>query len=263
MVNQTEQPIENTEAPDSGSSEAIVDLTSESQLESEVGDQEPSSIESPEESSPSTEVSSDSTPTEGSSPVQPSGEEPEPEMPRESVDALHQRLQNVEQQNAQYAQAQYQAQVQEYEGKLSNHYETQGYLPEQAKQMARNQVLGEVNQRNAQEDQVRLSQHLQGKRNAAVSFAKKYSLTLDDLTLLENYEDPQSMEAAAKSIQHNRDRDAELTKLRADRVPSQNFDDSQSSPAASTDEGRWLERYNEGDKSERAQAAGRRAALGH
>ena len=129
--------------------------------------------------------------------------------------------------------------------------------------MARNQVLGEVNQRNAQEEQVRLTQHMQGKRNAAVSFAKKYNLTFDDLAQLENYEDPQSMEAAAKSIQHNRDRDAELTKLKAERVPSQNFDDSQSSPAASTDEDRWLERYNQGDRSERANAAGRRAALGH
>lgn len=262
MVNQTEQPIENTEAPDSGSSETIVDLTSESQIQSEGEVSEPSSTEGQEESSPSAEA-----PSEVSSPVQPSDEKPEPQMPetpRESVEQLNQRLQNVEQQNAQYQQAQYQAQVQEYEGKLTNYYETQqGYLPEQAKQMARNQVQGEVNQRVAQEDQTRLSQHLQGQRNAAVAFAKKYDLGFDDLAQLEQFQDPQSMEAAAKSIQHTRERDAELTKLKAERVPSQNFDDSQSTPAASTDEDRWLDRYNEGDRSERATAAGKRAALGN
>ena len=68
------------------------------------------------------------------------------------------------------------------------------------------------------------------------------------------------LEAAAKRMKSDRDKDAEIAKLRAQLVPSQNFDDSQSTPAASNDEDRWLERYNQGDRSEQASAAARRAA---
>jgi hypothetical protein len=80
------------------------------------------------------------------------------------------------------------------------------------------------------------------------------------LQTLEKYNDPQSMEDAAKRIQSDKAKDAEIAKLRAQLVPSQTFDDSQSTPAASTDEDRWLERYNQGDRSSQAAAAARRAA---
>ena len=81
-----------------------------------------------------------------------------------------------------------------------------------------------------------------------------------DLARLKQYDNPQSMEDAAKDIKARRDLENELATLKAERVPSQSFDDSQSSPAASTDEDRWLERYNQGDRSTQAQSAARRAA---
>jgi len=77
---------------------------------------------------------------------------------------------------------------------------------------------------------------------------------------LRKHTTPESMEEAAKRIKSDRDKDAELTRLRAQLVPSQDFDDSQSTPAASNDEDRWLEKYNQGDRSEQASAAARRAA---
>ena len=96
--------------------------------------------------------------------------------------------------------------------------------------------------------------------NAAEHFANKYDLQLSDLTELRKYQDPQTMEDAAKRIKSDRDKDAEIARLRAQLVPSQTFDDSQSTPAATNSEDGWLDRYNQGDRSEQAQAAARRAA---
>ena len=112
-----------------------------------------------------------------------------------------------------------------------------------------------------QKQQQEKLRHEEGKRNAAIHFYKQYKLdNIDDLQTLEKYNDPQSMEEAAKRIQSDKAKDAEIAKLRAQLVPSQTFDDSQSTPAASTDEDRWLERYNQGDRSSQAAAAARRAA---
>ena len=68
------------------------------------------------------------------------------------------------------------------------------------------------------------------------------------------------METAAKKLASDRQKDARIAELEAQLVPSQSFNDNQSTPAASNDEDRWLERYNDGDRSPQAQAAARRAA---
>ena len=64
----------------------------------------------------------------------------------------------------------------------------------------------------------------------------------------------------SKRSKSDREKDAEKARLRAQLVPSQTYDDNQSTPAASNDEDRWLEKYNQGDRSDQASAAARRAA---
>ena len=58
----------------------------------------------------------------------------------------------------------------------------------------------------------------------------------------------------------DRDKDKRIAELESKLVPSQSFDDNQNTPAPSNDEDRWLEKYNQGDRSEQASAAARRAA---
>ena len=101
---------------------------------------------------------------------------------------------------------------------------------------------------------------MQGQAVAAEHFAEKYSLSIKDLSELRQHRDPQSMEAAAKRMSSDREKDAEIARLRAQLVPNQSFNDNQSTPAATNDEDRWLERYNDGDRSPQAQAAAKRAA---
>ena len=103
-------------------------------------------------------------------------------------------------------------------------------------------------------------QHLQGQMMTAVHLAKKFNLDMDDLSTLRTYNDPQSMEGAAKKLAEDRKRDTELAAFKQARVPSQALDNSQGSPEVAADEGGWLDRYNAGDRSSSAQAAARKAA---
>ena len=133
-------------------------------------------------------------------------------------------------------------------------------MPEQADQIAQNWSSQQGQVAQMQQQQSDYVRHIQGQSAAAEHFAAQYDLNLPDLAELRKYQDPQSMEAAAKRMKSDREKDAEIARLKAQLVPSQSFDDSQSTPAASTDEGRLLERYNQGDRSSQAQAAARRAA---
>ena len=268
MANHTEQPIESTEAP-AESGNTTTDITEDFAGVNTFEDVATPDTEEPSAEAPATGTEEATPAPSGNvaeaSPVEPALESedtpPVSSAPTPDVDNLNQRLQEVEQQNAQYAQAQYQAQVQQYERNLQQQLEQQGYLPEQAAQYARQQVEGQVQLRATQQQQQEQLRHEEGKRNAAIHFYKQYKLdNIDDLQTLEKYNDPQSMEDAAKRIQSDKAKDAEIAKLRAQLVPSQTFDDSQSTPAASTDEDRWLERYNQGDRSSQAAAAARRAA---
>ena len=102
-------------------------------------------------------------------------------------------------------------------------------------------------------------QHVQGQMLVAELFVKKYNLGIEDLTTLRTYNDPQSMEGAAKRLSADREKDAELTKLRQAQVPAQQFDNSQGEPSVASNESSWLDRYNSGDRSPNSVAAARRA----
>mgnify|MGYP003627111511 CR=1 FL=1 len=257
MVNQTEQPIERNEAPvDTGNT--TTDITEEfagtntfedvSASPAEDTTTDPSSSEGQETSDAPSVPSDAPLVADGASPVPP------------PIDDLTRRIQEVEQQNAQYAQAQYQTQIQQQTEQYRQQLEQQGYLPEQADQIAQNWSSQQGQVAQMQQQQSDYVRHIQGQSAAAEHFAAQYDLNLSDLAELRKHSDPQSMESAARRMKSDREKDAEIARLKAQLVPSQSFDDSQSTPAASTDEGRLLERYNQGDRSSQAQAAARRAA---
>ena len=102
-------------------------------------------------------------------------------------------------------------------------------------------------------------QHLQGQMLAAEHFATKYKLNITDQATLRNYGDMATMEDAAKKIAADRERDAELARLRQAQVPAQQFDNSQGEPSVAPNDSGWLDRYNSGDRSPNSVAAARRA----
>ena len=257
MVNQAEQPIENEAPVDTGNT--TTDITGDFAGANTFEDVSASPAEDTTEPSSSQEGQGDTNEASSSPSTAPLvTEEAPPAAP--PIDDLTRRIQEVEQQNAQYAQAQYQTQIQQQTDHYRQQLEQQGYLPEQADQIAQNWSSQQGQVAQMQQQQSDYVRHIQGQSAAAEHFDAQYDLNLPDLAELRKYQDPQSMEAAAKRMKSDREKDAEIARLKAQLVPSQSFDDSQSTPAASTDEGRLLERYNQGDRSSQAQAAARRAA---
>lgn len=260
MVSQSQEQPEASTPPDN-SGGTTTDITSEFEGVNTFEDVSTS----PEDIAPEAPVTEEAT-TETPPAPAPVAETPEtpatpePEVPDARLDDLQERIQKQEEQVSYYQNQQQQQQLQQQAYAVQQQYEQQGIIPEQAAQMSQ-QWLAQQNavaQRQKQHDQQ--LQYLQGQANAAEHFANKYGLGLNDLAELRKHPNPDAMEEAAKGIKSIRDKDAEIAELRAKLVPSQNFDNSQSTPAASNDEDRWLDRYNQGDRSAQAQEAARRAA---
>ena len=260
MVSQSQEQPEVSTPPDN-SGGTTTDITSEFEGVNTFEDVSTS----PEDIAPEAPVTEEAT-TETPPAPAPVAETPEtpatpePEAPDTRLDDLQERIQKQEEQVSYYQNQQQQQQLQQQAYAVQQQYEQQGIIPEQAAQMSQ-QWLAQQNavaQRQKQHDQQ--LQYLQGQANAAEHFANKYGLGLSDLAELRKHPNPDAMEEAAKGIKAIRDKDAEIAELRAKLVPSQNFDNSQSTPAASNDEDRWLDRYNQGDRSAQAQEAARRAA---
>ena len=256
MVNKAEQP---EQQPIENPINTTVDVTD--QFNDVDTPPEGSNSVSEADASPSTEPDTAST-SEGTE--QPSVEPPPPaaEAPvaQPPVDDLEKRIQEIEQQNIQYRAQQQQAELIQQKESYRTQLEGSGYLPEQATQLAEDWAATQSNMSKIQQEGLQRERFLQGQANAAEHFAKTYSLQLADLSELRKHTTPESMEEAAKRMKSDRDKDAEIAELRAKLVPSQSFDDNQSTPAASNDQDRWLDRYNQGDRSEQASAAARRAA---
>ena len=170
-----------------------------------------------------------------------------------------QQVQQMQQQAAQYqemeARAALQNQTQSYKTQLEN----QGFMPEHAEQAANYYMQSQTQQLNLVQKADEYAQHIQGQMLVAEVFVKKYNLGIDDLSALRRYNDPQSMEEAAKKMSNDRERDTELTKFRQAQVPAQQFDNSQGEPSVAQNDASWLDRYNSGDRSPNSVAAARRA----
>lgn len=262
MVNQAEQPIESTPASmDTGDTTTDitedfsgVDTFEDVTTPAEDSTTEPSSPEGQESLEASSVPSNAPLPTDDVSPASPDNVQ---QFPPQDI---NNRVADLEAQNAQYQKAQYEAALNEQYTKYKTDLENNGYLPDQAEHVART-WLGQVSeQARAQNEQQMYAQFLQGQQSAAEHFAARYNLGINDLAELRQHRTPESMEAAAKRISSDREKDAEIARLRAQLVPTQDFNDNQSTPAATNDEDRWLERYNQGDRSPQAEAAAKRAA---
>ena len=184
-----------------------------------------------------------------------------PEAPQQEAQPQYtpEQVQQMQQQAAQYqemeAKAALQNQTQSYKTQLEN----QGFLPEHAEQAASYYMQSQQQQLNLVQKADEYAQHVQGQMLVAELFVKKYNLGIDDLTTLRTYNDPQSMEEAAKKLSGDRERDTELTRLRQAQVPAQQFDNSQGEPSVAQNDASWLDRYNSGDRSPNSVAAARRA----
>ena len=214
----------------------------------------------------------DETPSESPEAETPAQPTPEPEVLNQesetpavpdvnpAVDDLQKRMQEIEEQNLQYRNQQQQSQLRQQTDGYRQQLEQAGYLPDQAAQISQNWAAQQSQVVQMQQQAEQQARFLQGQANAAEHFATKYNLELKDLAELRKFPDPQQMEDAAKRLKGDRDKDAEIARLKAQLVPAQEFDNSQSTPAPSSDEDRWLDRYNQGDRSPQASAAARRAA---
>ena len=223
-------------------------LTEITQLNEQEGPEGTQAPEAPEAPEAPREVS----PTEPvAETTDPSAQPQQPYSP--------QQVQQMQQQAAQYqemeARAALQNQTQSYKTQLEN----QGFMPEHAEQAANYYMQSQTQQLNLVQKADEYAQHIQGQMLVAEVFVKKYNLGIDDLSALRRYNDPQSMEEAAKKMSNDRERDTELTKFRQAQVPAQQFDNSQGEPSVAQNDAIWLDRYNSGDRSPNSVAAARRA----
>ena len=209
--------------------------------------------------------------TEAAAPVQeqvPAQEQPQPQpagvVPPASFVPPPQytpdQIAKIQQDSTQYAQVQQRAALQNQADTYRQQLEAQGFLPEHAEQAAGYYMQSQQQQQTLMQQAEQYGQHLQGQQRAAEQFAAKYNLGISDLAALRTHNDPQSMENAAKKMAADRERDAELARLKQAQVPAQSFDNSQGNPQLAADDGGWLDRYNGGDRSPSAQAAAKKAA---
>ena len=243
-------PTENT--VDTGVSEVEAPVQAEIPAdEATVPEEQPAPTE--EQAAP---VVGQVAPTQGPPVPAPTFAPTQPQAPQYTPE----QITKMQQDAVQYEQMQSKAALQNQTDMYKRQLEAQGFLPEQAEQAAGTYMQSQQQQQTLMQQAEAYGQHLQGKQLAAEQFVKKYNLGIDDLTALRAYEDPTSMENAAKTLSQNRQRDAELATLKQARVPPQNLDNSQGSPEVAADEGGWLDRYNAGDRSSNAVTAARKAA---
>jgi len=181
-------------------------------------------------------------------PVQTSG--PDSAILRQQLEQAQTRLQEFERQQAQVS-------LETEVGQYQNQLEEQGLMPEQARPVA--QQYRQFRQREMQLQQMAQTQQQNalGKFYAALHFSQLHGA---DPRELMQYDTPQAMEAAAKTQSELKTLKAEVQKLKQGRVPASTLETGQVAPVSARTESGWLDAYNNGDRSERAQAAGRRAA---
>ena len=170
------------------------------------------------------------------------------------------QLAQMQRASAEYEQVRQRAALQKQAAEYKNQLEAQGYLPEQADQLSSQYMQSQEYQATLVQQAENYGRHIQEKQMAVEFFVNKYNLGIGDMGALRAYDDPKSMDDAAKAMSANRERDAELARLKQAQVPAQSFDNSQGNPQVAADEGSWLSRYNSGDRTAPAQAAAKKAA---
>lgn len=254
VTENVEQIAESTEAlaePSPGTAEPVLNID-ETAAQSEMP------LEATEDSSAATLPIADPVPEQGVPEQQPTPEAMPPPAPAQQY--TPEQITDLQKQNEQYQEYQKTLAMQQQADQYRIELEKQGYLPEQAQVQAQERLRVQQELDHTKSMAQRYGEFLSGRQSFAEKIAEQYKLTITDLNELRKYNDPQSMETAAKTLSYNRQRDAELSALKQSRVPPQQVDNSQGSPEVAANEGSWLDRYNSGDRTANAVAAARRAA---
>ena len=263
MVNQNSEPVQ-APLPEAGGDTTPTDnpIIGEidklnSQETPDVGAHLPETP-TPEPAAPAPEAT---TTTEAPAPEAPAPEAPpqptqptQPQIPQPSPE----EYMRMQQQAAQYQQVQETQRLQQEAQRYAQQLESQGYLQDQAQQIAYQYMQSRQAQLNQSKQHTQQQQELQGKQAAAEHFARQYDLAFDDLATLRLSNSPEQMEQVAKKISDDRKIRNELDSLKKAQVPTQQFDNSQGAPEVASNDDGWLDRYNNGDRSANAVAAAKK-----
>lgn len=191
-------------------------------------------------------------------PMEPAPEVKAPEPSNAELERLKAQNEAHQRQLEQYRQEQDRAQLDRFEAETRTFYENQGVPVEAAQQFARQLRQANEQSVHTQRAQEIAVQNERGRFNAALHFAGKYGV---DAQTLYKYDTPEAMEEKAKDLQRIANLEREVAEIKKTKVPAgQTFDNGRSAGVPRDDQAFWEERYAAGDRSERAVAAGRRAA---
>jgi len=193
----------------------------------------------PEPETPATETTFAGTPGEI-----PASVPQVPTPPSTPVDNT--RVRELEAQNAQYLEAQRAQRMEQEVLQIKNDLESQGFLPDQANQIANNMKEQAEREAKILQTAQQREDFIKGQHTAAITYAKQYNLNWDDLASLHTFNTPTEMEREAKRISETREMQTKISNYEQGRVPSQQFDTGQSSPAAGRSRDRLLDDYING-----------------
>ena len=208
--------------------------------------QEDSPVEdSQPEASPTTEASPTALPPVADTP---SPTVPETPTPNLADDNLRQQLATAQQQaNAlkqQQEQAQVQQQIQQRARDVYGQWVGQGHSEEQARNAAQQQMQSDQMYIQQQQSADTEKRNLEAKFYFAMTYGEKYGVKPSELM---RYNDPVSMENAAKMEQRVQNLESENTQLKQGRVPSQRVDSASPTAESSPSRSRKLDSFNNGD----------------
>ena len=186
---------------------------------------------------------------------------PQPAAPAQSnvigeTELLRQQLQDRERQLQQIAFEQQRNMLQQEARSRAEQLESQGLLPEQATQIANEQLQMREREMQAQQQLQSQGVYMQGKMNAALHYSEKHRVSAQSLM---QYDTPQAMEMAALNHSKITALEQEVAALRKRAVPSQSMDTNQASPVAGSTYERLLNSALAKHSSERTESE--RAAL--
>ena len=133
----------------------------------------------------------------------------------------------------------------------------QGYAEDQIESIVTQQQVFQRREAELNANLQKTQLHEQGRYRAAMYYGKQHGIDADSLL---SYNSPQEMESRAREMSRISQLEAKLAKYEKSQVPPQTFDSGTSQVAAASSNDAWLDRYNNGDRSEQASAAARRAA---
>ena len=141
-----------------------------------------------------------------------------------------------------------------------------GLLPEQARKQTRQMVSYENRLQQQDSQAMQLLQFSEGRNIAALQIGMENGLipkqVVNDINVLLRSQSPDAMKYEAQRMSELRGTKAELTRLKQGQVQPQTFDNSQGSAEATTNEGRLVDAYLAGDRSEAAVKAARKLTFG-